>query len=103
MAKPASALSSIATSGQLSRKRAHDALQEGHRRVAGVGGARPQDRRDEVPGLAVEDEQGMVHVLPEVAVVGAPFLVAVGRIVGGVEVQEAPSAEGSRPSARSRR
>ena len=59
-----------------------DALQEGHSRVAPVGVARPQKRRYEVPRLPVEDEQGMVQVLLVVAVLVAPFLLAVGGICG---------------------
>jgi hypothetical protein len=39
-------------------------------------------------GIAVEDQQGMIHMLAVVAVVGGAFLVAVGRIVGAIAVQE---------------
>ena len=49
--------------------------------------ARPQDRRDELGGLTVEHQQGMVHVLAVVAVVGTPFLLSVRGIVRAVQVQ----------------
>ena len=39
------------------------------------------------PRLAVEDEQGVVHVLPVVAVVGAPFLLPMRRIVRAVQIE----------------
>jgi hypothetical protein len=39
-------------------------------------------------GVAVEDEQRMVHVRAVVAMVGGSFLLPIGRIVGAVEVQE---------------
>src|SRR5215208_1441641 len=53
-----------------------------------MGVAGPQKRRDQVPALAVEDEQRMVDVLAVVAVVVAAFLLAVGGVVGCVEVQK---------------
>jgi len=46
-----------------------------------VGVAGPKERRDQVPAVAVEDEQRMVDVLPIVAVVVAPFLLPVGGVV----------------------
>ena len=58
--------------------------------MAPMGVARSQERRDQVPALAVEDEQGMVHVLPIVAVVVASLLIAVGGISGRVEIQDYP-------------
>ena len=57
-------------------------------RVGGVGVARPQKRPDEVPALAIEDEQRMVHVLALIAVIVRTFLFSVSRIVGCVEVQK---------------
>ena len=55
-----------------------------------VDGAWPKDRGDEGLGLAVEDEQGKVLMLAVVAVVARALLLAVGRIVGRVEVEEDP-------------
>src|SRR5215210_295176 len=69
-------------------KTPHYALQEGHTGVGGVGVAGPQKRRDQVPALAVEDEQRMIHVLPIVAVVVGTFLLSMGGVVGRVEVQK---------------
>jgi hypothetical protein len=47
-----------------------------------------QDGGDELVGLAVEDQQGVIHVLAVVAMVAAAFLRAVGRIVSAVEIQQ---------------
>jgi len=52
-------------------------------RVAGA----PQGD-DALVGLAVEDEQGMVHMRAIVAVVGGPLLRPVRRVVGAVDVQD---------------
>ena len=46
-----------------------------------------QDGGDELPGVAVEDQQRVVHVLAVVAVVGAAFLLPVRRVVGAVQVE----------------
>jgi len=56
--------------------------------MAGVGVTRSQDGRNELTALPVEDEQGMVDVLLVVAVVVAAFLIAMGGIVGRVEVEQ---------------
>ncbi len=53
-----------------------------------MDGAGAQDGRDELLGVAVEDEQRMVDVLAVVAVVGAALLIAVGGVVGAVEVEQ---------------
>ena len=42
-------------SGPLLPESLHDALQDGESPAAGVGVAGPQDRRDQLVGLAVED------------------------------------------------
>lgn len=39
-------------------------------------------------GVAVEDEQGVIHVLAVVAMIGRALLVAVGGVVGAVTVKE---------------
>ena len=41
-----------------------------------------------MPRVAVEDEQGVVYMLLEVAVVVRAFLITVGGVVRGVEVQK---------------
>jgi hypothetical protein len=55
-----------------------------------VGIAGTQDRGDQLVGVAVEDEQRVVHVLAIVAVIARPFLRAVGRVVGRVEIEHDP-------------
>jgi hypothetical protein len=59
-----------------------------HHPTAGRHGAGAQDGGDEVVRLAVEDEQRVVHVLAVVAVVAAVLLVAVGRVVGAIQVEQ---------------
>jgi hypothetical protein len=53
-----------------------------------VGVSRSKQRCDQVPALAVEDQKRMVDVLLVIAVVVGAFLIAVGRIVRGVEIQK---------------
>src|SRR5215212_8422406 len=67
---------------------ADDSLQDGYRRAAGMSIASPEERRDQMATIAVEDEQGMVYVLLMVAVVVGALLLAVDRVVGRVEVQK---------------
>ncbi len=55
-----------------------------------MGVSCPQQRHYEMPALAVEDDQRMVHMLPIVAVVVTTFLIPVGGIVRRVEVQKHP-------------
>src|SRR5215208_186661 len=74
----------------------HDALQDGHRGVRGVGVSCPQERRYEMPALAVEDDQRMVDVMLVVAVVVTTFLLPVGGIVRRVEVQQHPRRSAAR-------
>jgi hypothetical protein len=52
--------------------------------------AGPQECRDELVCLTVEHHQRVVHVGLVVAVVVGSFLVAVGGVVCGVEVQQNP-------------
>lgn len=52
-----------------------------------MGVSRPQQRRDEMPRLAVEDEQRIVHMLTVIAVVVRAFLLSVSGICGRVEVK----------------
>ena len=66
----------------------HHPLEDGDHPPAGVHGAGPQDGGDELVGLAVEDEQRMIHVLAVVAVVGAAFLLAVRRVVGAIQIEQ---------------
>jgi hypothetical protein len=67
---------------------AHHARKDGDGAVAGVGIAGAQHGGDELAGVAVEDQQRVIHVLAEVAVVGRAFLLAVGGIIGAVTVQQ---------------
>lgn len=87
MAKPLSARSSIATPGQRAQQ-PDQAAQHEHGEAAGVDGAGAQDRGDQLLGVAVEQQQRVVHMLAVVAVIGRPFLLTVGRVVGAVAVQQ---------------
>ena len=53
-----------------------------------MGVARPQESGDELTRLSIEDQERVIDVLPEVAVVVALFLIAMGGIIGGIEVQQ---------------
>jgi hypothetical protein len=55
-----------------------------------VGVGAPQDCCDELVSLSVEDEQGVVHARFVVAMVEGAFLLAVGGIICGVEIQKHP-------------
>ena len=89
-AKPLSARSSIGDARPARPQRPHQALEDGHGAPGAVGVARAQDGGDELVGVAVEDQQRVVHVLAVVAVVGGPLLLAVGRVVGPVQVEQDP-------------
>jgi hypothetical protein len=60
----------------------------GQRPLAGVRVAAAQDGRHELARVAVEDQQRVVHVLAEGAVVGGALLLAVDRVIRPVEVEE---------------
>jgi hypothetical protein len=64
-------------------------LEDGHRSATGVR-LLPglKDGYDEMPRLAVEDQKGMVDVPREVTVVVTLFLVAVGAVCSGIEVEQ---------------
>ncbi len=49
--------------------------------------ARPQDRRDPLVRIAIEDEPRVVHVLADVGVVSFALLVPMHRIIRSVQVQ----------------
>ena len=52
------------------------------------GIARAQARCQQASGVALEDEYGMIHVLAVGTVEKAELLLAVGGIVGGVEIEQ---------------
>lgn len=56
--------------------------------MAPVSVARPQQRADQMPALAVEDHEWVVHMLTVVAMVGRAFLISVCGIIGRIEIQE---------------
>src|SRR5271157_571920 len=60
------------------------------RHDAGMAGgiARPQPRRQQTSGVALEDQHGVIHVLAVGAVEETELLLAVSGIVGGIEVQQ---------------
>jgi len=63
-------------------------LQDGEDALAGMNRPRPQHRRNELAGVPIEDHERMQHALVVVAVAGHPFLLAVGRIIGPIEVED---------------
>ena len=52
------------------------------------GVSRPQARGQQATGMALEDQHGMIHVLAVGAVEEAELLLAVGGIVGGIEIEQ---------------
>src|SRR5256885_1250395 len=66
----------------------HQAQQHGH--DTGMTGcvSRTQPRRQQTSGVAFEDQHGMIHVLAVGSVEEAELLLAVGRIVGGIEIEQ---------------
>jgi hypothetical protein len=61
---------------------ADKSVEERHGAARGVRPPEPQLRRDDLPGLAVEHEQRVIHVLVVEAVEGHLLLRPVRRIVG---------------------
>jgi hypothetical protein len=52
------------------------------------GVSRAQASRQQASGVALEDQHRMIHVLAVSAVEEAELLLAVGRIVGGIEIEQ---------------
>ena len=65
-----------------------DALEDRLDPSAAMGIAGAQHGGDELMGLAVEDQQRVEHVLAVEAVVGAPFLRPMGRVIRPIEVED---------------
>jgi hypothetical protein len=66
----------------------HQAQQHGHDASVAGGIARSQPRRQQASGVAFEDQHGVIHVLAVGAVEKAQLLLAVGGIVGGIDIQQ---------------
>jgi hypothetical protein len=67
---------------------AHEPAQHQHEEAAAVGVAWSEHRRDQLAGVAVEDQEWVVHVLLIEAVVGDTLLVAMGGIVGAIDIDQ---------------
>ena len=65
-----------------------DGRQDVHRPATGMDRARPQPGRQREATAAVVDEQREVLVLPVVAVVARQRLLAVDRVVAGIDVED---------------
>ena len=63
-------------------------LEHGQGPMGSVGVARAQHRGQGKAGAAVEDEERVIHMLFVITVEEAELLLTVGRIVGGVHVQD---------------
>ncbi|SRR6266566_1354782 len=50
--------------------------------------SRAQPRRQQASGVALEDQQGVIHVLVVGAVEKAELLLAMGGIIGGIDIQQ---------------
>ncbi len=66
----------------------HQAQQHGHDASMTGGVSRSQSRRQQASGVALEDQHRMIHVLVVGAVEEAELLLAMGGIVGGIDIQQ---------------
>src|SRR2546428_4373013 len=66
----------------------HQAQQQGNDASMAGGVSRTQPRRQQASGVTLEDQHGVIHVLSVSAVEEAELLLAVGGIVGGVEIEQ---------------
>src|ERR1700693_278934 len=66
----------------------HQAQQQGHDAGMTGGVSRTQPRSQQASGVALEDQHGVIHVLVVGAVEEAELLLAVGGIVGGIDIQQ---------------
>ena len=66
----------------------HRAQQHGHDAGMTGGVSRTQPRRQQASGVTLEDQHRMIHALAVSAVEEAELLLAVGRIVSGVEIEQ---------------
>ena len=55
---------------------------------ADMGIAGPQHGRDQLIGVAIEEQQRVIHVLPIVGMVGGAFLRAIGWVIRAIQVQQ---------------
>src|SRR5664279_2364097 len=73
--------------GKLPLQPAHQAAQHRHAAPRAAHLAAPQVRRQQVSGVPLEDQQGMIDATIISAVVEAELLLAIGGIGGGVDIQ----------------
>ena len=66
----------------------HQGQQHGDDAGMTGGVSRPQPRRQQTSGVALEDQHGMIHVRAVGPVEEAELLLAVGEVVGGVEIEQ---------------
>ena len=66
----------------------HQAQQHGHDAGMTGGVSRSQPRCQQTSGVALEDQHGVIHVLAVGAVEEAELLLAMGGIVGGIDIQQ---------------
>ena len=66
----------------------HQVHQHGHDAGMTGGISRTQARRQQAAAVALEDEHGVIHMLVVSAVEEAELLLAVGGVVGGIEVEQ---------------
>ena len=66
----------------------HQTHQHGHDAGMTGGVSRAQARRQQAAAVALEDEHGVIHMLVVGAVEEAELLLAVGGIVGGIEIEQ---------------
>ena len=88
MAKPLSARNSMADVRPALADPPHEPFEDGHHAMTGMDRPGPEDRRDQLVGLAIEDEEWVIHVLAEVAVIALPFLLPMHRVVRPIQIEQ---------------
>jgi hypothetical protein len=69
-------------------EQADQPAQDRHAPSTSMGIARSEDGTDQLVGLPIEDQQWVEHVLAEVAMVAAPFLFTMCRIIRAIKVEQ---------------
>jgi len=85
---PASPRSLIFTPGNAASSRGTKRREHGRDTGMTRGVSRTQPRCQQASAVGLEDQHGVIHVLAAGSVEEAELLLAVGRIVGGIEVEQ---------------
>src|SRR6201982_2395625 len=73
--------------GKSSFQTRHQTKQQGHDAAVTGSIARAQAHREQAPGVVLEDQHGVIHVLAVAAVKEAELLLAMRGIIGGINIE----------------